>query len=109
MTDTIMIYVTFGSAEEAQRVSKALVEKRLVACANIMSPHRSYYWWQEEVQSSEEIAVIYKTKEPFFTKVEQEITTLHSYDVPCIVSWPIAQGHNPFLQWINDQTDPPKK
>lgn len=100
----ITIYSTFSDIQEAQKICKHLVENRLVACANIMAPHGSYYWWEGEMKDGLEVGVLFKTRKDMFEKVEKAIKSLHSYDVPCIVSWPIDQGHAPFLQWIQDQT-----
>ena len=100
----IIIYVTYSSREEAESISRALVEARLVACANILRGHSSMYWWEGKVESAQEVAVIYKTKASLFSQVEEQIKVLHSYEVPCIVSWPIGPGHGPFLQWIAEET-----
>lgn len=101
----IVVYMTASSKEEAEAISKALVEARLVACANILSGHDSLYWWDGQVQSAQEVAVIFKTRGELFEKVEAKIKDLHSYDVPCIVSWPIERGHGPFLDWIKTETN----
>ena len=100
----IIIYVTYASQDEAQKISKTLVEERLVACANILPGHQSLYWWEGKVEEGQEVAVIYKTQDERFDAVKERILALHSYDVPCIVSWPIGQGHEAFLQWIEAET-----
>ena len=100
----IMIYMTASSADEAQRISRVLLEEKLVACANVFPAHTALYRWEEKVETAEEVAVIFKTRAEHFEKVEAKIRALHSYDVPCIVSWPIEQGHAPFLQWIEAET-----
>lgn len=100
----IMIYMTASSKEEAETISKALVEARLVACANILPAHTSFYHWEGKIEHSDEVAVIFKSRPELFEKIETKIKALHSYDVPCIVSWPIEQGHAPFLEWIEAET-----
>lgn len=104
MTDILFIYVTCADREEAQKISTALVEGRLVACANVMVPHQSIYWWEGKVQSGEEVAVILKTCAELFDKVEAVIQELHSYDCPCIVALPVEKGYAPFLNWIEQET-----
>lgn len=96
--------MTASSEQEAETIAEALVGERLVACANIFQPHRSVYCWDGAVQSGQEIAVIFKTTKDRFEAVEARIKALHSYDVPCIVSMPVAQAHAPFLQWIETET-----
>ncbi len=97
----IIIYSTFSEKAEAEDVSRALVEARLVACANILPVMSSVYLWEGEVQSSDEVAVIYKTTADMYGKVESEIKRLHSYDCPCVISWDIERGSSPFLEWLN--------
>ena len=100
----IIIYITFKDAVEAKAIAAILVEKRLVACANILAPHDSLYWWECKVETAQEIAVIFKTSANLFEKVEAAIQDMHSYEVPCIVSWPIEKGHAAFLEWISQET-----
>lgn len=98
------IYVTFSSEQEAKRIAEELLNRRLVACANIFAPHRSLYWWQGEINSSEEVAALFKTRRELFSQVEETVKSLHSYECPCVVSWDIGQGHAPFLDWIKTET-----
>ena len=100
----LIIYTTFPSSAEAETIAKALVESRLVACANIMAPHKAFYWWDGKVQNGTETAVIFKTRAELFEKAKEKILELHSYDTPCIVAWPIEKGHEAFLQWIEAET-----
>lgn len=100
----IIIYITCPNKESAQAISRILIEKRFVACANILNGHEAYYWWEGKVQTASEVAVLFKTRKELFSKVEQEIKRLHPYDVPCIVSWEIRDGHAPFLSWIENET-----
>lgn len=100
----IMIYVTYPGVEVAESVSKTLLEARLVACANILAPHRSLYWWEGAVQDEEEVAVLYKTRREQYEAVEARIKALHPYDVPCIVSWPVHKGEQGFVSWVREQT-----
>lgn len=102
--DNILIYCTFGNEENAQSTAKALVEERLVACANILPTMRSFFHWDGAVQDEKEIAVIFKTTESHYDAVEKRIKELHTYDVPCIVVLPIQNGNPDFLNWISEQT-----
>ena len=101
---TILIYMTCTGKEEAEKIGKALLEERLIACANIMAAHSSLYRWEGKLENNMEIAMILKTQESLFEQVRQKICDLHSYDCPCIVALPIIQGHEPFLQWIEEET-----
>ena len=100
----ILIYVTYPDEASAQAVSKALLEARLVACANIFPAHRSLYWWEGEIADEAEVAVIYKTRRDRFEAVEAAIKERHPYDVPCIVSVPVEKAQQDFMGWVREQT-----
>lgn len=99
-----MIYTTTGSSQEAQKISKELLERRLVACANIF-PIDSLYWWQGKIEKSEETAVIFKTRTELLDDAIGTIEQLHSYEIPCIVSYEIKTGHQGYLDWIATETE----
>lgn len=109
MTDKIVVLVTCGSIREARRIGHALVEQRLVACANILeAPVRSIYRWKGKVESAREILVVLKTFRKRFTAVEREVRRLHSYDVPEIIALPILAGSDGYLRWISESVGAPK-
>ncbi|MFP4313418.1 MAG: divalent-cation tolerance protein CutA [Alphaproteobacteria bacterium] len=105
MSNEFMVYVTCKDKEEAKAIASAVIEKRLAACANIFSPHESLYWWEGSVQNEQEVAMVLKTPKERYHELEAAIKDFHSYEVPCIVAIPLENGYNPFLQWINDQTN----
>lgn len=98
--DVIWVYVTCASQDEARKIAGALVERKLIACANIMAPHTAVYRWDGQVQTGPETAMVLKTGTDRFEAVKKEICALHSYDCPCILALPVSAGHEPFLQWI---------
>lgn len=98
------IYTTTSSNSEAQEISDLLLEKKLIACANIFPEIESRYRWKGKVCKSKEVAVIFKTKANLYKKVEKEILKIHSYDVPCIVQIPWNSAAKPFGQWIVSET-----
>jgi periplasmic divalent cation tolerance protein len=103
MTDKIKVLVTCGSAKEARKIARAVVEKRLAACANILtSPVRSVYRWKGRVESAKEFLLIIKTTKARFPKLKTEVTRLHSYDVPEIIALPIQAGSANYLAWISE-------
>src|SRR5580704_10531354 len=102
MTDKIVVLVTCGSAREARKIARAVVEKRLAACANILtSPVESVYRWKGTVESAKEFLLIIKTTKARFPKLKTEIKRLHSYDVPEIIAMPIVLGASNYLNWIS--------
>ncbi len=100
------LYVTAANAEEAKAIGEALVQERLVACANILGPIASIYWWQGKVQQESESVLIAKTRSDLVERVIARVKALHSYTVPCVVSLAIEQGNPDFLRWIAAETAP---
>jgi periplasmic divalent cation tolerance protein len=100
------LYVTAPNAEEAGKIGEALVQERLVACANVLGPISSIYWWQGQVQRDSEAVLIAKTRADLVERVIARVKALHSYTVPCVVSLPIDQGNPDFLRWIEAETAP---
>ena len=102
--DFIVIYVTCANGAEAEKISAALLDEKLIACANVLAPHTAHYSWKGKREKGSEVAIIMKTRADLFEKVRATILTLHSYECPCIVSWPLTAGHGPFLDWIAAET-----
>jgi periplasmic divalent cation tolerance protein len=98
-----MVYMTAGDEEEARRIVHHLVETGLVACGNIF-PIRSIYRWKGDVQEEAEAAVIMKTRSELVEMVIQEVRRLHSYEVPCVVSYAMEAGLPSYLSWIDEAT-----
>ena len=98
------LYVTTANAEQAKAIGEALVQERLVACANILSPIASIYWWQGQVQHDAEAVLIAKTRADLVEHVIARVKALHSYTVPCVVSLAIDDGNPDFLAWIEAET-----
>ena len=94
------IYMTVGSKEEARKIGRELVTARLAACVNILDHMNSFYRWEGKIQDDTEVVMIAKTTEEQVPELIKKVKSLHSYDCPCIVSLPVAGGHQPFLEWI---------
>jgi periplasmic divalent cation tolerance protein len=102
MTDAIVIFVTAGSEAEAETIARALVEERLVACVNILSPIRSLYRWEGAVADDREWLLLIKTQTDRFSAVEARVKELHSYQVPEVIALPIAAGADGYLRWLQE-------
>ena len=102
--ETIIVFVTAGSINEAREIGKKLVEERLVACCNIINPIESIFQWQGKVTIENEALMICKTKEELFGRVADRIRQLHSYEVPEIIAAPIVRGSNDYLNWVRKET-----
>jgi len=97
----VIIMVTCASREEARRIAGRLLEKRLVACANILPKIESRFWWKGKLDSAAEFLVMMKTVRSNFKKIEAEIKRVHSYEVPEIIAVPIVWGNRDYLDWIS--------
>ncbi len=105
--ETTIVYITAGSAEEAGTIGKKLVEERLAASVNIFSNIHSIYWWDGKMREEPEAVLIAKTRKALFPELTAKVKAMHSYAIPCILSLPIAEGYEPFLQWILKETKAP--
>jgi periplasmic divalent cation tolerance protein len=109
MTDKIVVLVTCGSARQARRIARGLVEKRLAACGNVVeAPVRSIYRWKGNVESAKECLLIIKTSRARLAALEAEVKRLHSYDVPEIIALPIVAGSADYLTWIGECVSKPE-
>jgi periplasmic divalent cation tolerance protein len=104
--EAFFVYVTAEDQAEAKRIAGGVVEERLAACANVLGPIQSIYWWEGKVCEGEEVALVLKTSNDRKAKLIDRIKQLHSYDTPCIVCLPIAEGNPDFLEWIAAETKP---
>lgn len=100
------LYVTTSSLEEAKKLAKILLEKRLCACVNLYPQVKSLYWWEGKIDSSEETIMIVKTREALVFEVEKSILENHSYSCPCIVKIPVEPVFKPFEEWLFKETNP---
>lgn len=96
-----LILCTCPSAEVAENLARHLVEKRLVACVNILPGVRSVYLWQGEIETAQEQLLLIKSAQSQYAAIESAIKTLHPYQVPEIIALPIEQGSAEYLQWID--------
>ncbi len=79
MTDKVVVLVTCGSNEEAERIARALVEARLAACVNILGSVRSIYRWEGKLNDDQEVLLLIKTSRSLFDQVRHAVEKAHSY------------------------------
>lgn len=100
MADFMVVYITVGSPEEAERLAGVLVEEKLAACVNRIGGVRSTYAWEGKIETDEEELLIIKTSSARFPQLEERVRELHSYDVPEIIAVPVLEGSRAYLQWM---------
>jgi len=102
MTNKRIVLSTIGSEDEARKIARHLVEKRLAACVNIVPRIESIYRWQGKMESSHEWLLLIKTTAEKFAGVRDAIRDLHSYELPECIAISVEDGSQPYLQWIDD-------
>lgn len=99
-----IVYITAGNLDEARRIGKKLIEERLAACVNIF-PITSIYRWKDDIEESDEFGMIVKTKTEKVKEIEKRVKQLHSYEVPCVLSFDVGEGSAEYLKWIGESVD----
>jgi periplasmic divalent cation tolerance protein len=102
MTDKKLVLTTAGSEQEARKIARALVERRLAACVNIVPQVQSVYRWQETVEEAIEWLMVIKTTGAAFARVRDAIAELHSYELPECICVGIEDGSARYLNWIEE-------
>ncbi len=103
MADEVLLVVsTFPHTEEAARIAEQLVTGKLAACANILPAVRSIYRWQGKLEDASETMVLFKTTQNRFADFQRSLRELHSYEVPEIVAFRVADGLPEYLAWVSE-------
>ena len=97
--------ITFPHITSARKVAKSLLEKRLVACINIIKNIDSIYWWNKKIEKSKEVLILLKTRKNKMRDVVREVGKMHPYEVPEIIFLPLIFGNRRYLQWINKEVN----
>lgn len=100
MTEVLFFYVTCGSETEAEKIADALLENKLIACANILTGMKSRYRWKGQVETAQEAVLVLKGLKRHFSAIEEKVLELHSYDCPCLLALPVEMGSKSYLDWI---------
>jgi periplasmic divalent cation tolerance protein len=100
MTDKRVVLTTAGSEEEARKIARAVVERRLAACVTLVPQVASIYHWKGRIEEAREWLLIIKTTAAVFEHLREAISELHSYELPECVCLPVEDGSTPYLEWI---------
>ena len=100
MKNIKFFYITAPNKKEAERIAKKLLDKRLIACANVINKVNSYFVWKNKIQNSKEIIICGKTTSKNQKKIIKVVKSIHSYSVSCIIFFDIKNGNKDFLKWI---------
>ncbi|SER66361.1 divalent cation tolerance protein [Nitrosomonas sp. Nm51] len=104
MKEATIVITSFPDRKSALACARALIDKRLAACVNVMDGCTSVYRWQDNTETADEIPVFIKTRSAHYQQVEELIVTMHPYELPEVITVPITNGLSAYLQWIFDET-----
>ena len=97
-----VLFVTCPDMKSTEKISDALLKKKLAACVNILPIIKSEYWWKGKIKNHSEVLMIVKTKTSLYNQIEKEVKKLHPYTVPEIISFKIDKGNEDYLNWISE-------
>ena len=100
MTEALMVFTTFAHEADAARVTRQLLEERLIACANLLPGARSLYRWKDELKDEREVVVLMKTRKQDWTALLSRLHELHPYETPECVAVRIAAGAPKYMEWL---------
>ena len=109
MTDKIVVMITAGSVRECKKIARHLLDKRLIACANVVPAVQSLYRWKGKLADEKECLMLLKSSRELFPVLQSEVEKLHSYSVPEVIALPIIDGAPNYLNWIGESVlQPPE-
>jgi|TARA_B100001971_G_C18223720_1_gene558905 periplasmic divalent cation tolerance protein len=100
----VVLFITTADDEEAQLISRVLLEQRKAACINIVPKVSSLFWWQDKIIQAEESLLVIKTRVKLLDEIVLLVKEVHSNDVPEIIALPIVGGSQDYLEWIGEET-----
>jgi periplasmic divalent cation tolerance protein len=106
MSGRLLVLSTVATAEDAERIARGLVERRLAACVNVVPGVLSTYRWKGAVEREGELLLLIKTRAESFETLRAALVSLHPYEVPELIALPIENGHEPYLKWLDENATP---
>ena len=103
MQERLVVLITAGSQEEADRIANAVVAEMLAACVNVLPGVTSVYRWEGEVQRDQEWLLVAKTTREVLDDLVRRVQAIHSYDLPEIIALPVVGGSKGYLRWIDGE------
>jgi periplasmic divalent cation tolerance protein len=101
---TLIVITNAPNQEVALGIARALIERKLAACVNVLAECTSVYRWQGKVETAREVPLLIKTRAAIYDEVEAAIRSLHPYELPEIVAVPVEHGLFEYLEWVNSET-----
>ena len=105
MKEHIQVFTTTANKEDARKIARDLIEKKLVACAQIIGPIMSTYRWKGKIEEEEEWLCLLKSRYDQYEKLERRIKSIHPYEVPEILALSVVKGSQSYLEWLDGQVE----
>jgi len=103
MEEYIQVFTTTEEKNDAEKIAKALVEKRVAACVQIIGPITSTYWWKGNLETAQEWLCLIKSRRDLYDEVEAAIKEMHPYETPEIMALPFVAGSREYLEWLRSE------
>ena len=103
--DMVLVYTTYPSIVEAEQAGRALVERRLCACVNILPGMISHYRWEGKIERGEETVMIIKTRASLAGDVSAAVKEMHSYGTPAILVIALESVDPAYHKWLLAETE----
>ena len=101
--DFLLVYCMVPDEKTGESLSRHLLSRKLIACANLFFKAKSFYEWKGKFQKSSELGLICKTKKGLYKKMSEELIKKHPYECPGLCAVPLSHAHPEFLKWITEQ------
>ena len=103
MSERLVVLITAGSRDEADKIANALVAEMLAACVNVLPGVTSVYRWEGEVQRDQEWLLVAKSTRQVLDDLVRCVQALHSYDLPEVIALPVVGGSEAYLRWVDGE------
>ena len=97
----IIVLVTTANRKEAETIAQKLLEKKLIACVNIIDPIASHFHWAGKTEKTQECLILMKSRKDLFNEIAETVKAMHSYEVPEILALPVVAGSKDYLDWLD--------
>ncbi|NJD98489.1 divalent-cation tolerance protein CutA [Thermococcus sp. LS1] len=99
--EMIFVYTTFPDWESAEKTVKTLLEKKLIACANLRE-HKAFYWWEGKIEEDNEVGALLKTDVSKWKELRETIKELHPHTVPLIARIDVDKVNGEYAKWLEE-------